>query len=66
MIVDGVRRLFDLELGGRSARSVGEGEEEGGGGAGKLAPLEPATPGHVCVATEYTSTRSLPNEMHVC
>ena len=44
MVVDGVGWLPDVKLGGFSTRGVGEGEEKGRGGAGKLASLEPTAP----------------------
>ena len=59
MVVDGVGRLYDVELGGRSLGGVCEGEEEGGGGAGKLASLEPTAPGDISISTKHTPTGSL-------
>lgn len=52
MIVDGVCRLLDIELGGLPPSVVGEGEEEGSGRASELASFEPTAPRHVRVATK--------------
>ena len=59
MIIDGVRRLLDLKLGRLSSRGVGEGEEEGVCGTGKLSSLESAAPRCIRVATKQAPTWSL-------